>query len=216
MPKPKDITGNVYGRLTAEYCISSTGKGRLWHCTCTCGGSKEVLVKELTSKSGAKSCGCLQSENAKIQIEVIRDIHVTHGMSKTKVYITWKNMKARCQDKNHEAYNNYGGRGISVCHKWQKFERFLEDMGEPPKGLTLERVDNEGDYCKDNCKWATYKDQAVNRRRCRDFSSKHLGVTFNTAMNKWKGLYKGTHLGYFDTEIECYKAVEDYRTKDNP
>ena len=89
----------------------------------------------------------------------------THGHSRSHTYITWCNMKARCLNPDRRDYKNYGGRGIKVCDRWMTFENFLADMGEKPKGLTLERINVDGDYDPNNCQWATYKEQANNWRK---------------------------------------------------
>lgn len=87
----------------------------------------------------------------------------THGMSFTKQYKTWSNMKDRCLNKKSKSYPRYGGRGIKVCKEWISFERFYKDMGEPPKDFTLERVNNDGNYTKSNCIWASKYHQNMNR-----------------------------------------------------
>lgn len=93
----------------------------------------------------------------------------THGYTcegkVPKVYSVWREMRMRCQNPNHEGYADYGGRGITVCPEWDSFEQFLSDMGERPKGMTLDRRDNNKGYSKNNCRWATYKTQAQNTRR---------------------------------------------------
>ncbi len=99
-----------------------------------------------------------------LQVKRTREANTTHGCRNTKVYRVWSGMLDRCRNPNGKDYQRYGARGIRVCESWYRFENFLRDMGAPPSGLMLERKDNGGNYCKENCVWATAKTQARNRR----------------------------------------------------
>lgn len=148
---------------------------------CACGKEKETRVKHVES-GATKTCGC-------------RFTAFTHGMSQTDTYHTWENMKARCLNSKNTHYENYGGRGITVCERWMKFENFLEDMGERPENKTLDRVDNDGNYEPSNCRWATKKQQQSNRKVTRFVSYKgkkrvlselvdELGLKYNTVNSR--------------------------------
>lgn len=89
----------------------------------------------------------------------------THGMSETKIYYAWKTMRERCRNPNHAKYKDYGERGITVCEQWHSFINFYNDMGDRPEGTTIDRIDNDLGYYKENCKWSTPKEQALNRRK---------------------------------------------------
>lgn len=149
-------SGEKYGRLTAVEFFENRNGRRIWKFLCDCG--KTALINHAHVKIGhTKSCGCLN-------VEATKKANTTHGMRKTSTYRIWSNMKYRCLKEKSTHYKDYGGRGIKVCGKWLKFEGFLEDMGEKPEGLTLDRIDNDGDYTAENCQWATKTQQANNCR----------------------------------------------------
>lgn len=158
MPKARDLSGEKFGRLTVlEFAGSRKTSGgeskRTWLCVCDCGQYTTVDTGNLVRDVGTKSCGCLALE-----------ARTSHGMHDSRIYQTWGDMKTRCDSPDNRYYHRYGGRGISYQSSWSVFENFYEDMKDGySDDLTLDRIDPNGNYTKENCEWVTKTKQARNK-----------------------------------------------------
>lgn len=201
-----------FGRLVVKHFYAKTpSRDYYWLCGCDCGNDKVVCSKRL--KSGrVTSCGCLNRELARAR-------RLRHGACKTPIYNIWSGMIRRCERKQSPAYRRYGGRGIKVCKRWHKFENFYADMGNPPtKSHSIDRINNDGNYCKKNCRWATSKEQAQNRRsnriitfrgesKCLSAWAEKTGIAQFTILNR---IYSGWSVRRaLFTPVRCKQGVYD-------
>ena len=167
MGQYKDWTGERFGRAVVLERAENSACGRTrQRCKCDCGKIFVTDTQNLVKKH-CQSCGCLKKE-------LLGNAHRTHGLSKEAIYAVWCDMRHRCENPNHHEYKNYGGRGISVCEEWHKFEVFYAwaISSGYAKGLSIERKDVNGNYCPENCTWITMKEQGRNRRNVELYEGK--------------------------------------------
>lgn len=183
MPNFKDLSGMTFSRLTVLHRVPSRhGSNARFACRCTCGNLHEADGAVL-KRGDVQSCGCLQREGP-----------WKHGLTDHPLYHCWYNMLDRCYDKTNKQWPGYGGRGITVCDEWRGssgLARFVADMVECPPGMSIDRIDNDGPYCKANCRWSSRKEQQRNMRNNRFIT--HNGRTGTIGdWAKWINIPAGT------------------------
>jgi hypothetical protein len=197
MSRYKDITGQRFAKLVAvSHCGTHKNNSALWLCRCDCGEDRIVALSRLHN---AQIVSCKSCSRKKIG-DAARSRSRTHGMSGTKLYHVWMSMKARCSNPKSEYYHVYGGRGIRVCERWQGkdgFQNFLADMGPKPQGHSLDRINNDGPYSPENCRWATAIEQQNNTSNSRWIDLGDRRVTVAQAA-RLAGLMPGTILYRLD------------------
>jgi hypothetical protein len=162
-----DLTGRRFGRwlVTAAYperkCYGKRTVHILWLCRCDCGTEHLVTTSGLRSGHTTQCERCRREQNR----ELLRRRNTTHGLSKSRAFQCWANMLQRCLNPNHPRFDDYGGRGVGPTDDWLRFENFFADRGDPPPGLSLDRIDNDGPYSASNTQWATASQQMRNRRK---------------------------------------------------
>lgn len=191
--KMEERVGEVYGRLTVN-SVYREGNRSYASCDCSC-GNKLITRIDAIQSGAAVSCGCYSKDQTSL-------LNKSHGMWKTYTYQSWVDMKDRCLNQRHLAYDRY--KHISICEKWMDFEGFYEDMGERPSGCTLDRINGLKGYYKENCRWADTSVQAKNQKK----------RNVESSVSKYKGVGKDKRSkrtsGYFFSVTKNYKTVRKY------
>lgn len=179
----EDLSGKRFGRLVATESVGKIKKSYSWRCLCDCGNN--FVTQGIRLRLGiTKSCGCLKKQRGKENFD--KTIHGYACKGKlSPTWVSWQSMLSRCNNKNAKGFERYGGRGIRVCERWLKFENFLLDMGERQKGKTIDRIDVNGNYEPENCRWASIMEQCNNKRSNRFLLLNGSKITVAEASRKY-------------------------------
>lgn len=189
----KDQTGRKFGRLTIISLHERSEKSTMhkWLCQCTCGKTVVTAIQNLRT-GNTRSCGCLFTES-------LVKRNTKHGLTHDHkgAYRSWKDMRQRCNNPNNKSYDDYGGRGIKICERWNSFANFFADMGDRPEKHSIDRIDVNGNYEPNNCRWATDKEQARNKRN-------------NHIMENGKTLAENCEIVGVDFKVVSYRISQGY------
>ena len=170
--KDEDILTSQFGRLKPIKRVENIRRGKAFLCKCEC-GNEVITILDSLKNGKTKSCGCLKVE---VQSKNMKKYNTKHGKANTPEYSVWKGMRERCNNTKHRSYKDYGGRGIKVCERWDNFSNFIEDMGERPTTKhQIDRIDNDGNYEPNNCRWVNRSENSLNKRHPKD-SNPHKNV----------------------------------------
>ena len=213
MGAKKDLTGQKFGRLLVVAEFSLGVKVVTWECLCDCGNISFISTSTLNC-GNTKSCGCLAKE-------ITSKRFTTHGARHTRLYTSYTSMQSRCNIPSSTAYSNYGGRGISVCSDWDSFVTFQtwSIFNGYKEGLSLDRIDTNGNYTPENCRWVSQLIQTRNRRAYKNKTSKYIGVSWDKQYSKWTASIgitrKVVHLGRYIDEFSAAQARDNYINQNN-
>jgi hypothetical protein len=208
-----DLTGKKFGRLAVLYQVNNNKNNKvIWHCRCDCGSEKDIIGSLLVT-GRTQSCGCLKTEKT-------IERSTKHGMSKTRIYNIHQNIISRCENKNNPDFIYYGGRGITICNEWRKnftmFYNWAMENGYK-ENLTIDRINTNGNYEPNNCRWATRVIQAQNRRIKSTNTSGITGVEYKKENGKWVAVISANKnniwLGEYNTFAEAALARKQAELK---
>lgn len=213
--KPNAMIGKKFGKWTVISFLGVRNRCYFYETLCKCGKSGKHYGSDLKARKSLQCIDCHNRDLAKRKYEM-------HGGSKTETYNIWKNMLRRCLNPKDPHYDRYGGRGITLCPRWNIYSEFLADMGERPDRMELDRIDNDGNYCPENCRWVTHRENCLNRDNSRCGNSKkrtkhiftHEGKTQSAAQwAKELGLHYSTFLRHIPKGIEWVSEYAKERSK---
>lgn len=192
-----DLTGSRFGRLEVLGESHRDGKILFWKCKCDCG--VEFSARAQSLRNGVTThCGCSVDRSGSA------NGNWRHGMKQSRAYNTWMAMRERCENEKSTSYKNYGDKGVSVCEEWRDFLVFYRDMGAPPKGASIERIDNSKGYSKANCKWGTRTEQNRNTSRVRRIKAHGIVMT----MPEWAALSGVKYSALYKRLVTCKQLPE--------